>query len=421
MSRQSGLLILALVLGSSCRPPAGSRLWIFQRDGYGCSEGASAVVSGGTDNIYAAGSLDSRDGNPVFTVAGLSSSGQERWLYTLDSLSNTTNQHYSFATSICRDPEDNVYAVGSAGREAVVSLTSAGQLRWSRTGPLGFPLDGATIIRGHDGNLYVGGQDDSILAVISLTPDGTERWTYRRPGYDPSALLCGPDGNIYVACATRELGFTVVSLTPDGALRWARGVSAEMHPVAQALAADRDGNIYACGLLDGISVVSFTPDGVQRWTWHRDYSPGAEWGVCGVACDSRGNVLVALYTSFPGDGYPVTHLAVARLSNTGEEQWIYHDPSNNEYARGGIAIAVGPDDNVYCAGSPDAWKAVVLSLDGSGALRWQRAFGCATWGGSSIGGLAFSPDGELLVAGSTTGYFTDGDFTVACFDLAGIE
>jgi len=65
------------------------------------------------------------------------------------------------------------------------------------------------LIHSVDGNIYAvgyssGNGTDSDFTVVSLTPGGVERWVYRYNGPGDSldiarAIVCDPDGNLYVA------------------------------------------------------------------------------------------------------------------------------------------------------------------------------------------------------------------------------
>jgi hypothetical protein len=145
---------------------------------------------------------------------------------------------------------------------------------------------------GGDGNVYVAGHMDMgatgpDIAVVSFdTSLFSQRWLYsydHAGGMDQAqALLCGRDGNVYVAgfgflADSAGVAFIVVSLTGGGQFRWVYsdtgGRGAALN-VASGLAEDSDGNIYACGQLAGTesthmdaAVVSLTANGGERWRY----------------------------------------------------------------------------------------------------------------------------------------------------------
>jgi hypothetical protein len=125
------------------------------------------------------------------------------------------------------------------------------------------------------------------IAVVSIdTAPLSPRWLYTYDyagGIDHAqAMLCGNDGNIYVAGygslpESPGVAFIVLSVTRDGDFRWAfadTGAHAGALNVAAGLAQDASGNIYACGQLAGsestrmdAAVISLTPGGAERWRY----------------------------------------------------------------------------------------------------------------------------------------------------------
>ena len=125
---------------------------------------------------------------------------------------------------------------------------------------------GRDVVVGSDGNIYAVGEATdssgfSSLVVVSLTPGGTERWRYR---YQPrpmvtamaSAIAWGADGNIYAFGSAQNASYNwdmlVVSLTPDGSQRWAYtedGGHDDYISLGCGLYG-ADGSLYAAGRVD---------------------------------------------------------------------------------------------------------------------------------------------------------------------------
>jgi hypothetical protein len=378
---------------------------------------ATAVTTARNGDVYAAGYLDSRCGNPVFTVAALNSSGAQRWLVTLDSLNTSSYSYSSHADGLACDDAGNVYVTGYFKRRlAVVSLSAAGNVRWTYTlGSDSSIGQGLSVIVGADGNIYATGQSrDSAfgtgIAVVSLTADGSERWVYRRNADCAYALAWGPDGNLYVAGELDTFGSAVLSLRPDGAERWTSGLSPE-RGYAVSLAFLDDGSVVAAGsvptggLVGGACVARFSAEGERLWTWQRDY--GNTWTpvMAAIATDDRGNAYYA--------GYTADSFTVADLDKNGQQQWLHSYGSGKGGVGSGQAIAVAPTGEVYCAGSPDGVTTTAYEFSGDGSMLWSHSLG-TLWGKSYISGLAIAPDGNIMIAGSSTGFLSDGDFVVTC-------
>jgi WD40 repeat protein len=401
----SGLLVLA-----SCHPRPGSVLWSYRRDGNGSNEPAAAVTTDRNGNVYAAGCLDAEVWNRVFTVVALTNSGVQRWLVTLDSM-DYSGGNWSSASALTCDDAGNVYVAGSHRGEMVVSLSPAGAIRWKYPSTPGSTIRaGLGIVRGADGNIYAAGRSSDTLykdhfTVVSLTPEGEERWVYRPRRGVAYSLDWGPDGNLYVAGDMDSIGFVVVSLRPDGTVRWT-GDRDHDGGAATSLAFFDDGSVAVTGYsLGELCVGRYSADGERLWTWQRPYGRTWTYVMSAVATDGLGNVYLA--------GYTADSFTVAGLDRDGQQKWLHVAPSSSSGVGAGQAIVVSPTGEVYCAGSTDGVATTVYGFANDGSLLWSHSLG-TLWGKSYVGGIAIAPDGNVLVAGSSAGYLSDGDFVVTC-------
>jgi hypothetical protein len=133
--------------------------------------------------------------------------------------------------------DGNLYVAGISQGDAgpfdftVASLTDSGVERWvyRYNGPGNSEDQARSIVVGSDGNLHAAGDSrgigtDGDFTVVSLTDSGVERWVYRHDGsgsgFDLAySVVEGSDGNLYAAGSSvgdgTEDDFTVVSLSPD--------------------------------------------------------------------------------------------------------------------------------------------------------------------------------------------------------------
>ena len=248
---------------------------------------ARAVVSDHDGNSFACGTTHDYE---RFTVASLTPAGAERWLWPDFDLPGE-------AMAIALDSGGLVYAAGYLTQRDSTQNFSVWQLALpdSAQGVILTTRSRDTAIAvsvGIDGNVYAAGHMDTDstgpdIAVVSIdTGPLSPRWLYTYDyagGMDHAqAMLCGNDGNIYVAGygflpESSGVAFIVLSVTADGDLRWAfadTGAHAAALNVAAGLAQDAVGNIYACGQLAGsestrmdAAVISLTPQGAERWRY----------------------------------------------------------------------------------------------------------------------------------------------------------
>ena len=243
----------------------GTQRWVYRYNGPANSwDLANSLVYGADGNIYIAGYSTGSGTSYDFTVISLSSTSTQRWVYRY----NGPGNFMDYAYSLVYDADGNIYIAGySWGTNydfTVISLSSFGTERWvyRYNGPGGVAY---SLVYGADGNIYVAGwsygtTDD--FTVISLSSTGTQRWVYRYngpgSGYDyANSLVYGADGNIYVAGESWGIGtyedFTVISLSSFGTQRWVYRYNGPGNYMdyAYSLVCGADGNIYVAGRSDG--------------------------------------------------------------------------------------------------------------------------------------------------------------------------
>ena len=378
----------------------------------------------------------------LFAVLAVGFSQTARWVYCYNGPENGSDE----ASSLVRGLDGNIYAAGfSEGSGTgidftVISLTPEGAERWvyRYNGP-GNSYDRASyVVYGADGNIYAAGRSDSIgvadLTVVSLTPEGAERWVYRyRPpggSCQAGALAYGADGNIYVAGVISASldDFTVISLTSDGAERWVYRYETEPGG-ANALVYGADDNIYAAGWIeasapggDDFAVISLTPTGAERWVYR-----GQKGVATSLVHGADDNTYAAGITGGGGD------FTVVSLTPTGAEQWVYryNGPGNSvDWAR---CVVYGADGNIYAAGDSkqgsgnDQWDITVISLTPDSAreppvlLRWVYLYNGPADARDESQSVVYGADDNIYAAGRSVGIGTSGDFTVVSLTPDGAE
>ena len=429
--------ILALV---NCHPTGlGSERWVyrlFDQSGYGA--GAAAVVFGRDGTAYVAGRTQQ-----TIVVVALNSAGIEQWQYRFDTLGIGALQ----ANYLTLGKDGNLYVTGMTGSYGstgpgflVGSLTTAGVLRWTCwRADSSYGNGAASVVCGDDGNIYAGGTLHGSFAVMSLTADGQSRWTYERAGFQAAGtsatqVIWGADGNLYVGGILEDTWpahVGVVSLTPDGGERWVYSQAATEGWVnaGVSLAQGPDGNLYALGVhswLNGsvyggeLAAISLTLDGQERWVKTCAAASNTYYGAGAgaLACGPDTNVYLAFYQ--PADsGHFNARFSVLSLTGAGEQRWSYaHDRTMQ--GSSAPSIVMGDDGNLYCAGSlNEAGRFSLASLTGTGNLRWVYQHSAGLFGGQAAAlGLAWE-GGNVCTGGYADGYKVGQYFLVVSLSAGG--
>jgi hypothetical protein len=353
---------------------------------------AYSVIYGGDGNIYTAGfSTENLSNYWDFTVISLTPSGDERWIYRRSG----AGYNHDEATSLVYGDDGNIYAAGficnaSGGEEfTVVSFDTSGNERWIYQWDGGQPdlTHRATCVQyGTDGNIYISGMgwvndNGHDFVVISLTPQGEERWVYVYPGSPNTfgwaySVVYGDD-NIYATgfCDCPGIGtarLVVISLNPAGAEQWIykpSGIGEDAG--ASSIIFGLDGNIYVAGY--GYSgdrdflVLSLTSDGSERWIYTFDGVSDSDDQARSVVYGTDGKIY-ASGRSVPGGIYLSTNFTVIALSNAGEFLWKYDYIYTTESCGESFQLVYGLDNNIYAAGTsyngdPYGFDFTVISLD----------------------------------------------------------
>jgi uncharacterized delta-60 repeat protein len=361
------LCVITIVFGQLER-------WIYTYNGpQNGGDGASSIVYGLDGNIYAAGWAFSGDNDQDFTVVSLDPFGSERWIYSYDRPENGIDG----ASSIVYGSDGNIYVAGFiSGIDAnadftVISLTPSGTERWvyRHNRPEEKWERATSVVYGSDGNIYAVGisyesEGESDLLVVSLTSTGTERWvySYNGPGNGIDgafSIIYGSDGNIYVAGWSYGIDtytdLIVISLTPSGNKRWIYRYNGPGNYRDRAYSIDYgiDGNIYVAGWSYGLNtdkdyiILSLDPSGIERWTYIYNGPGNEDDGANSIVYGSDGYIYSAGYSYGIGSSADFT---VISLTPFGNERWVYRYDGPGNDIDVVTSIVYGSDGNIYLAG-----------------------------------------------------------------------
>ncbi len=349
--------------------PEGEERWVYRYNGPGSGWDEAAGLACGPDrHIYVCGySQDSVDRFDIVVVS-LDTSGTERWVYRYD-WKGEQDRAYDivfgddsnlYLTGTVQDRQ------GSGVDLCAISLTSSGAERWvyRYAGPDSSTDDGRVLTQGPNGSIYVAGvittrSDD--IGVVCLSPDsGTEQWVYSYDGpgsgYDyPNSIACDSEGNVFVGGAswghdTLWYDMTVVSLTPEGDERWVFRRVGPGNDMVEAVCTGPGAELYASGMFTRdtggarpkteFAVLSLDTAGAENWMYH-DF-PGGSYNM---TVGENNNVYACGYASVNVNN----EFAVASLRPGGAERWVsqYKGNGGSNAARW---VTWGSDGYVYATG-----------------------------------------------------------------------
>jgi hypothetical protein len=436
-------LILLFCVGLSAQ-----ERWLYLYDGPASGFDAAVwLVEGADGNLYGAGWSPGVGSGDDLAVASLTTSGVERWVYRYNGPGNDGDG----AWSIDADGDGNVYAagysigVGTGLDLVVVSLDTWGAVRWvyRYDGPASGEDRAYRVAVGTDGNVYAVGISTGIgtgadLTVISLTPQGDERWIYRLDGpasdYDEGwECSPGPDGNFYVMGGITDAAtgrdFIVISFASSGDVNWLYtydGPASGLDACAKVVAA-ANGNIYATGYSEGVgtnwdmATICLNSSGEEQWV-HRFTTPGDSVEVPDyLTVGLDGNIYASgVCGAEVWQGGPHGDLAVVSISPEGETRWVYryNGPGNGYDEVHGATI--GPDGNWYgsaaCDGIGTFRDLTVLSVSPSGWERWVYVYD-GTGHFLDYGfPVVVDEEWDVYAAGFTWQEFTLADLTIVAPD-----
>jgi hypothetical protein len=402
---------------------------------------AYAIAYGGDGNLYAAGSSKGSYYCPsdFFCIISLDPNGNERWRYEYSEAQLTEDE----AEAIVYGDDGNIYAAGYTSDHntysatdlnfTVISLDTAGKERWVYTYDSGYAK---TVEFGNGNYIYAAGvtyrNNSCDFTVICLDTGGNEQWVYKNSIYGyANSIVCGDDGNIYVAGVLHgDYGdFAVVSLDAAGKERWVRkydGIAAEIerYDEARAIVCGDDNCIYVAGTVGYVNpyldfvVMKFDPAGNRLWDYYHN-GTASYWdeAYC-LDYGDDGNIYAGGYSCDNVSGWQV-FFTVIGLDQSGNERWIYKYqkvPYSDNYAN---SIVYGLDGGIYAAGvtypSQQNWYDFsVIALTRQGGERWVFTFDGTKkyYGYDEAKSIVYGDDNYLYIAGYNHDSLKSMDFTV---------
>ena len=254
---------------------AGNELWTAQYDGPKSSRDcANSIAVDDAGFVYVTGYSSGNNTSEDFATLKYDSEGNQLWVARYDGPAH----EYDEAKSILVDTTGDVFVSGYASiakgsSENDVACTtikydSDGNQAWIKqyNRPNGGQASGNDITIDEQGNVYVTGSSSyrvkdyitSDTLTIKYDSDGNVRWItqYNSPEKQEdgaNAIAVDREGNIYIAGSSASISssadFLTIKYNKEGKLRWFSKYNGpkNLRDVATAIIVDNDGNVYVTG------------------------------------------------------------------------------------------------------------------------------------------------------------------------------
>lgn len=305
-----------------------------------------------------------------------------------------------------------------------------------------------------DGNVYVAGISKGSgtaldYVTIKYGSDSVRQWVARYNGSgnrddEVTALAVDDLGNVYVIGSTSDANdmtdYATIKYDKDGNQQWVVHYNGpdNFDDDANAIAVDRNGNVYVTGSSMGggffpfpaYATIKYNRDGEEQWI-ARYSGPGNIFDVANaIAVDSEGNVYItgqsygtggSLWSKAPGD------IATIKYNNKGEQLWITRYNGSANSIDFGIKIAIDSLQNVIVAGisvgSGGKSDYVTIKYNAEGKQQWIARYDSPEKGQDDIADLAIDESGNIYITGTVNAevYSPNSDYVTIKYSSDGVE
>jgi len=417
---------------------SGFRQWVatYVSSGNDLGKGVAVDASG---NAYVVGSAATSDSLSDFLVVKYATDGSQSWATTYDGPAHRND----IATVITINRKGSAYVAGtSEGNTGTADyLTTkidlaSGVWRWTRL--YDNPYHGTDIANGillsSEGAIYVTGSSQYNSAAdidfLTLKYDSTGRRLsevrYNGVGRNDLAAGIAADsiGNVFVGGVTEEVGsldFAIVKYRANLYGGWYETSTDSNGPsVANALAADREGNIYVAGQAgNAVITMKYNSKGDRLWVTHLT---GYEGAATVLRLDRSGNPCIGGYVIDPASGERA--FVTAKLDTSGSILWKDIHQDRNTRDNEIIGMALDTSGNIYVTGgsynTSTRYDIVVMKYSPAGTPVWIDLFDGELGLDDKPAAIVVDLRQDIVVSGSTIGAASS-DFVTIKYDPLGIR
>ena len=212
-------------------------------------------------------------------------------------------------------------------------------------------------------------------------------------------------GNVYVTGYTQTSGagsndFFIAKYSASGTIQWQRTLGASSNDEASGIAVDGSGNVYVTGTTfspDTVLIAKYDTSGNIQW--QRTLGGSGDHRGLAIAVDSSGNAYITGYYSGSSG------ILIAKYDTSGTIQWQKRTNGGTEDR--GHRIEVDSSGNIYIVGQTRTVATyhdiLVMKLDSSGSILWNRAITSTSNQGDEGWGVAIDSSGNVYVTGKIAG------------------